>query len=73
LPHRYYFEVNDNRTGLKFNSIGLKDNVADNDNELSELIFASGFRGITDIKTGPDGYLCILSYLDGQLYRIVPK
>lgn len=71
----YYFEVNHNRTGLEFpKSLGLKkDNVVDNDNEVSESIFASGFRGITDIKTGPDGYLYILSYLDGKLYRIVPR
>jgi aldose sugar dehydrogenase len=69
----YYFQVNNNRTGLKFNSIGLKDKVVDNENELSEIIFASGFRGITDIKTGPDGYLYILSYLDDKLYRIVPR
>jgi glucose/arabinose dehydrogenase len=77
----YYFHVNDNRTGLKldynndskFNSTRLKDMVADNKNELSEIIFASGFKGITDIQTGPDGYLYILTYLDGKLYRIVPN
>jgi len=69
----YYFQLNDTRTGLKFNSSGLKDIVADNNNELSEIIFASGFKGITDIETGPDGYLYILSYLDGKLYRIVPS
>jgi aldose sugar dehydrogenase len=71
----YYFEVNHNGTGLEFpDSLGLKkDNVVDNNKEVSELIFASGFRGITDIKTGPDGYLYILSYLDGKLYRIVPR
>jgi glucose/arabinose dehydrogenase len=77
----YYFQINDNRTGLKleynsdnkFNSSGLKDMVADNKNELSEIIFGSGFEGITDIQTGPDGYLYILTYLDGKLYRIVPN
>jgi len=77
----YYFEVNESRTGLKldynneskFNSIGLKDMVADNKNELSEIVFGSGFRGITDIQTGHDGYLYILTYLDGKLYRIVPN
>ncbi len=71
----YYFEVNESRTGLKLDykddSKGLKDMVADNKNELSEIIFGSGFKGITDIQTGPDGYLYILTYLDGKLYRIV--
>jgi len=68
----YYFEVNNNRTGLNFNPIGLKDKVADNKNDLSEIIFASGFKGITDIETGPDGCLYVLSYLDGKMYKIVP-
>src|SRR3989442_5359764 len=53
----YYFEVNENRTGLKldynYDSKGLTDTVADNKNEVSEMIFGSGFRGITDIQTGP--------------------
>ena len=73
----YYFGVNESRTGLKLDynndSKGLKDMVADNKNELSEIIFGSGFKGITDIQTGPDGYLYILAYLDGKLYRIVPS
>ena len=47
--------------------------VAYNKNELSKIIFGSGFKGITDIQTGPDGYLYILTYLDGNLYRIVPN
>jgi aldose sugar dehydrogenase len=67
----YYFQLNDTRTGLKFYSSGLEDIVADNNNELSEITFASGFKGITNLETGPDGYLYILSYLDGKLYRIV--
>ena len=69
----YYFQLNDTRTGLKFNSSGLKDIVADNKNELSEITFVSGFKGITDIETGPDGYLYILNYFDGKMYRIVPS
>jgi aldose sugar dehydrogenase len=67
----YYFQLNETRTGLKFNSSGLSDMVVDNKNELSGITFAAGFKGITDIKTGPDGCLYILSYLDGKLYRIV--
>ncbi|MFZ0896441.1 MAG: PQQ-dependent sugar dehydrogenase [Candidatus Nitrosopolaris sp.] len=73
----YYFEVSESRTGLKLDynndSKGLKDMVADNKNEQSEIILGSGFKGITDIQTGPDGYLYILTYLDGKLYRIVPS
>jgi aldose sugar dehydrogenase len=86
----YYFEVNENRTGLKFanddnnsqqsissshHSSGLLDKVADNNNEVSAITIATGFRGITDIKTGPDGLLYILtfdekSHGEGKIYRI---
>ncbi len=69
----YYFEVSDTRTGLKFNSSGLNDMIAYNNNELSGIIFGSGFKGITDIETDHNGFLYILSYLDGKLYRIVPR
>jgi glucose/arabinose dehydrogenase len=68
----YFFTVNDNRTGLNFDgSSGLADLVADNNAELSAVTLGTGFGEITDIETGPDGYLYILSF-DGSLYRIVP-
>jgi hypothetical protein len=72
----YYFEVNSTRTGFKFNSItqpGLADLVADNEKEVSEVTFGTGFGGITDLKTGPaDGFLYVLSINDGAIYKIVP-
>jgi len=72
----YYFEVNGSRTGFKFNPItqpGLSaDLVADNDKEVSEVTFGTGFGGITDLKTGPsDGFLYVLSINDGAIYKIV--
>jgi glucose/arabinose dehydrogenase len=48
--------------------------VADNKNESVENLFATNFQGrITDIKTGPDGNLYILTYFDGKIYKIIPK
>jgi glucose/arabinose dehydrogenase len=69
----YFFTINSNRTGLDLGGIaGLEDLVADNNEELNAVIFGRGFSGgITDIETGPDGYLYILT-LSGDLYRIVP-
>ena len=73
----YFFEVNDDRTGLTFHDPRLLDLVADpvkeedgEVSELSSLIFGEGFGRITDIETGPDGLLYILSYEDGKIYRI---
>ena len=73
----YYFEVNSTRTGFKFDpnvQPGLIDLVADNQNEVSEVTFGTGFGAITDMKTGPvDGFLYVLSINDGNIYRIVPS
>ena len=66
----YRFQLNDERTEFKFNNPGLEDQVVDNKNELESITFGKGFAGITDIKTGPDGYLYILTYVDGRIYRI---
>jgi hypothetical protein len=41
--------------------------------ELSALVFGTGFGSIADIKTRPDGYVYIVSFHDGILYRIVPS
>ena len=74
----YFFEVNENRNGLNFNTQsypGLSDLIADTDDESSSIMLGTGFTGITDIETGPDGFLYILTHDretgDGNLYRIV--
>lgn len=71
----YYFELNDSRTGIKFDANNLEedlvDQVADDEEELSQIVFGSGFGGgITDIETGPDGLLYVLTF-NGSIYRIV--
>jgi aldose sugar dehydrogenase len=69
----YFFTINSNRTGVDLGGIaGLEDLVADNNEELDAVIFGREFSGgISDIETGPDGYLYILT-LAGDLYRLVP-
>jgi aldose sugar dehydrogenase len=75
----YYFEVNGNRSGLTFDQTlyssadKLADFVADNTNETSAITFGTNFGRITDIETGPDGFLYILSYGEGKIYRLVPS
>lgn len=72
----YFFKLNKDRTGIELDNsqqaAGLSDLVVDNKNELDAIRFASGFNGITDIKTGPDGLLYVLSFGDGNIYRISP-
>jgi glucose/arabinose dehydrogenase len=68
----YDFKLNQSRTGLLLNGT-LDDKVANTPAEDQPLIFAHGFGGITDIQVGPDGYLYVLSYTGGAIYRIVPS
>jgi aldose sugar dehydrogenase len=72
----YFFGVNENRNAIQLDAAqqesGLSDLVVDNEEELSAITFGSGFGGITDIETGPDGFLYVLSYDDGIIYRISP-
>lgn len=74
----YYFQVNEDRTGIKFdsnNQIELTDLIADNEEEMSAIALGTAFGGITDIETGPDGFLYILtvdreSDGEGKIYRL---
>ena len=76
----YFFEVNKDRTGIKFDNSSqarLTDLIADNEEEMSAIALGTGFGGITDIETGPDGFLYILtldirSNGEGNIYRITP-
>jgi aldose sugar dehydrogenase len=70
----YHLKLNTERTKLIFDS-GIEGRL----NE--KIIFAKGFSqtssspfgGVTDIKVGPDGYLYIVSYGQGKIFRIVPR
>lgn len=80
----YFLKVNSTRNGIDMNPTGENDKnnnnkanfkfTIDNKSELDSIVFAKGFDGrITDIETGPDGYLYILTYFDGKIYRIEPQ
>ena len=68
----YKFELNENRDGFRFNGDQLKDLVLNNEDNPSEIIFGTGFAGITDIKEGPDGSIYIVTIGDGKIFRISP-
>ena len=69
------------RNGIKFDPTtqsGLEDLIADGEEELDKIVLGTGFAGITDIETGPDGFLYILTFDqesdgDGKIYRISPN
>jgi aldose sugar dehydrogenase len=67
----FHFDLNENRSDLVLKG-DLQDKIANSTKEFRDAIFAGGFGGITDIQVGPDGYLYVLSYPDGKIYRILP-
>ena len=67
----YHFKLNSNRTSLHLNG-SLIDKVANSDKELDNIIFAKGFGVITDLKVGFDGYLYVVVFNEGKIYRISP-
>ena len=67
----YHFDLNENRNALLLND-PLIDKVADSDEELDNVIFANGFGIITDLKLGYDGYLYVVVFNEGKIYRISP-
>jgi aldose sugar dehydrogenase len=67
----YHFDLNENRSALALEG-ALADTVADTPEESQAAVFGAGFGGVTDIKTGPDGYLYVASFIDGAIFRVVP-
>jgi len=77
----YHFDLNENRTEVFFVNIKLNDKRADNPIELRDMTFATGFSGdegykgypgVSDIEVSPDGYLYVVSFGRGAIYKIVP-
>jgi glucose/arabinose dehydrogenase len=75
----YFFEVNQTRTGLTFDNAEIQEDlIADDEDQLESITLGRGFGGITDLETGPDGFLYVLTFDqesdgDGKIYRIVPS
>jgi len=61
----YFFKLNDQRDGLE-----IQDAIIDSEEELNSYILGTGFGSITDIQTGPDGDIYIVSLESGNIYKI---
>ena len=69
----YHFDLNQNRTHLSLPS-KLSSQVLQNWNStgFEDIVFGTGFGGISSLNTGPDGYLYVVSVEHGKVYRIMP-
>jgi hypothetical protein len=36
------------------------------------ITFGDGFGGISSLNVGPDGYLYVISFINGAIYKIMP-
>lgn len=66
------------RRDLSFSDARLADRVADNlakydITESESLLFGSNFGGVTEIQTGPNGNLYVVSVTRGAVYEIAPR
>jgi hypothetical protein len=61
----YFFKVSSNRA-----SLDVTDTLIDTPAEMDAYTLGSGFGSITDIKTGPDGKVYVVSYKTGDIYAI---
>jgi glucose/arabinose dehydrogenase len=68
----YHFKLDNDRINLVLTG-ELVDKVADDSSEVEDLVFAEFPGIITDLKVGPDGYLYVLLFQQGELFRIVPS
>jgi glucose/arabinose dehydrogenase len=71
----FRFNLTGNRNRIAVDDPRLNDRVADNVtfHEMTEsesLVFGTDFGIVTDIETGPDGHLYVVSFLDGVIYEI---
>jgi len=66
----YHYNLSQARTELSLPGL-LNDRVANTTAELQPVIFGEGFGGITDLEIGDDGYLYVVSYINGSIYRIM--
>jgi glucose/arabinose dehydrogenase len=75
--HLFRFELNRQRSDFAFSDPRLADGVADNlakadITESESLLVGRSFGIITDIETGPNGHLYVISTNRGTIYEISP-
>jgi aldose sugar dehydrogenase len=68
----YHFDLDDGRRNILLEG-PLTDKVANDNEELEQLVFAKGFGAISDIEASPDGLIYVLSISKGKVYKIIPE
>jgi glucose/arabinose dehydrogenase len=74
--HLFRFDLTGNRRKIAVSDPRLEDRVADNNDkfditESESLLFGTDFGVVTDVETGPNGNLFLVSLTHGAVYEIV--
>jgi glucose/arabinose dehydrogenase len=74
----FRLKLSADRKDLSLSDPLLADRVADNADKYSiieseSLLFGSNFGGVTEIQTGPNGNLYVVSVTRGVIYEIAPR
>jgi glucose/arabinose dehydrogenase len=72
--HIYHFKLNQERNDLLLPP-GLAQRYIQNPINVGaeDVVFGSGFGGVTDLTVGPDGYIYVVSIGQGKIFRIMPE
>jgi glucose/arabinose dehydrogenase len=69
----YHFDLNSARDELIVPSSFVYNQMATWNSTGSEgITFGEGFGGISSLTVGPDGYLYVISFTNGKIYKIMP-
>ena len=68
----YHFDLNEDRTQLVLKGLLSDKEIEKGSTDTDGILFGERFGGITDLEIGPDGYLYVVSFSKGAIYRIVP-
>ena len=69
----YHFDLTEDRNHLVVpNSFINKEMVTWNSTGADAITFGEGFGGISSLNVGPDGYLYVISFTNGVIYKILP-
>jgi len=69
----YHFDLNENRNHLIVpNSFVYNQMATWNSSGSGEITFGHGFGGLSSLTVGPDGFLYVVSFTNGVIYKIAP-
>ncbi len=70
----YHLDLNNTRDALMVPSSFVYNQMATwNSTGAEEITFGEGFGGISSLNVSPDGYLYVISFTNGKIYKIMPS